>query len=142
MNQRARQEKEIEAAAFRALLTDPETKPDPKSNKVLVLDTYHGDRADLRFLKGLNMEGMVIHRFADITTKYIPYSNEPTDGMMTYQDKATGDKATKYSISIQWVSDIEVEVHWFKTSYPQFGLGGTYQVIRKKGKGRGRVGRD
>ncbi|MCW3096410.1 MAG: hypothetical protein JWL77_2028 [Chthonomonadaceae bacterium] len=102
---------------------------------MLILDTYHGDRADLRFLKGLNMEGMVIRRFADIDTKYVPSSNERTGGMMTYQDKATGDKATKYSIgSIRWVSDNEVEVHWFKTSYPHFGMGGTYQVIRTKGK--------
>ena len=134
--QRARQEKEIEAAAFLALLTNPDTKPNPNSTKVLVLDTDHGDRTDLHFLKGFPMQGMVIHPFADIVIKEIAFSNEPRDGgMRTYLEKVSGAKAVKYSISrTRWMSDNEVEVDWFVTSYPQFGLGGTYQLFRKNGK--------
>lgn len=93
----------------------------------------HGTR---RFLKGLNLHGMVIHPFADIVIKEVPFSNEAADGgMRTYLEKVSGDKAVKYSISrARWVSDSEVEVDWFVTSYPQFGLGGTYQLIRKNRK--------
>jgi hypothetical protein len=41
--------------------------------KVLVLDTNHGNRTDLHFLKGVNMEGMVVRPYAKI--KIITFSS-------------------------------------------------------------------
>lgn len=141
--QRSRQEKEIETAAFRFLLTDPPMTSDIQSETlskyVFVLSVQENDRTDLRFLKDLHLSKMVVRRFTEITMEVVyPDSDSKRldmGGSLEYRDKVPGMGVIIISLDrVEWISDDAAEIHWFASPIPHYGRMGTYELVRKHGK--------
>lgn len=136
---RTLQESEIEAAAFRSLLTANERKSDLQATHIVVLWAQNQDRKDIRFLKDLHRSDILVRRFEEIK-KVATYDDPRSEALgigarVDYRDRATGRDATVYTLDkIKWISESEAEIHCFVAPNPRGGWGGTYELVRKNGK--------